>query len=442
MFKKLYPALLLTLFLLRGLAAMAQFAPDAQGFNRPVIPQGYYDKTDKMLKGMKHYLVTNYGAVGDGKTVNTKAIQKAIDECSVKGGGVVEVPEGIFVSGSIFFKQGVNMVIDAKGILKGSLNPDDYPQIQSSFEGIDRLWTAAFINAQKLKGTILTGEGTIDGSGEDYMAVYAAITARPKPGKPRLICFDQCENATISKLHLHNEAIWCLHIYKCKNAVASGLTITAEHNIPSSDGIDVDQSNGVLVQYCDIDVNDDCISIKAGKEANTVPNLVCENVTIKNTRFGYGHGGVAMGSETSGGIRNVLVQDCIAEAANWAPVRFKSQQSRGGVVEHIVFKDFQLKNVNKAFEINMNWTSAHGVLAPPSNPLPVMKDIELINVSGTAKSGGSFTGLNGSPINDLKFTNCNIEAQIGLRVTYITNADYSGLNLKVQEGEKVIEKAP
>jgi exo-poly-alpha-galacturonosidase len=420
---------------------MAQFAPDAQGYNRPVIPQGTYTATDKKLKEMQHYLITSYGAAGDGKTLNTIAIQKAIDDCSANGGGVVEVPQGVFVSGSIFFKKGVNMYIDANGVLKGSLNPDDYPQIQSSFEGMDRPWTAAFINIQKLKGTVITGEGTIDGSGEDYIAVYAALTARPKPGKPRMICFDQCENTTISKLHLHNEMVWCLHIYKCKNALASGLTITAEHNIPSSDGIDVDQSDGVLVQYCDIDVNDDCISIKAGKETNTAPNLVCKNVTIKNTRFGYGHGGVAMGSETSGGIRNVLVEDCLAEAGNWAPVRFKSQQSRGGVVAHIVFKNFQLRDVNKAFEINMNWTSSHGVLAPPSNPLPVMKDIELINVSGTAKSGGSFMGLNGSPINNLKFTNCNIEAQTGLRVTYITNADYSGLNLKVKEGEKVIENA-
>jgi len=332
------------------------------------------------------------------------------------------------------------MVIDAKSTLKGSLNPDDYPQIQSSFEGVDRTYTAAFINAQNLSNFTLTGEGTIDGSGEDYIAVYRNITAKPKPGKPRLICFDHCKNFTISGLQLHNQAVWCLHLFKCTDAVADGLTITAEHNIPSSDGIDIDQCTRVLVNHCDIDVNDDCISIKAGRETNTVPNLLCQDITIKNTRFGYGHGGVAMGSETSGGIKNVLVSNCIAEAGNWAPVRFKSQQSRGGVVEHIVFRNFELKGVGKAFEMNMNWTSSHGVLSPPSNPLPVVKDVELINVHGTAKSGGSLQGLKGSPITNVKFTNCKIEAQTGLRMTNVKEVDYSGLNLKVGEGEKIINE--
>jgi exo-poly-alpha-galacturonosidase len=429
---KLYKYIFLTLLLLRGIGAMAQFRLDSQGYSRPVITQGYHRSG---VKEKKHYLITTNGAVGDGKTVNTIAIQKTIDECSVKGGGVVEVPAGVFVSGSIFFKKDVDIVIDAKGVLKGSLNPDDYPQIQSSFEGVDRIYTAAFINAQNLTGITLGGNGTIDGSGEDYIAVYRAITTKPKPGKPRLICFDRCKNISVLGLQLHNQAVWCLHLFKCTGVVVSSLTITAEHNIPSSDGIDIDQCNNVMVNHCDIDVNDDCISIKAGRETNTVPNLLCQNITIENTRFGYGHGGVAMGSETSGGIRNVEVRDCIAEAGNWAPVRFKSQQSRGGVVEHIVFRNFLLKDVNRAFEMNMNWTSSHGVLSPPSNPLPVLKDIELINVSGTAKSGGSLIGLKDSPINHVKFSHCHIEAQTGLKVTDVADMDYSGLNLKIIANE-------
>jgi exo-poly-alpha-galacturonosidase len=430
---------LLTLFLLQGISAMAQFKVDSQGYSRPVVEADHFGYQDASLRLMKHYHITAYGAVGDGKTINTIAIQKTIDDCSAKGGGVVEVPKGIFISGSIFFKKGVNMVIDAEGVLKGSLNPDDYPQIQSSFEGVDRMYTAAFINAQNLSDFTLTGEGTIDGSGEDYIAAYRAITAKPKPGKPRLICFDNCKQASISKLHLHNQAVWCLHLFKCTVIIVDWLTITAEHNIPSSDGIDIDQCSKILVNYCDIDVNDDCISIKAGRETNTVPNLLCQDIIIENTRFGYGHGGVAMGSETSGGIKNVLVANCIAEAGNWAPVRFKSQQSRGGVVEHIVFRNFELKNVNRAFEMNMNWTSSHGVLAPPSNPLPVVKDVELINVHGTAKSGGSLQGLKDSPITNVKFTNCTITAQTGLRMTDVKDVDYSGLDLKVSEGEKIIK---
>jgi exo-poly-alpha-galacturonosidase len=389
----------------------------------------------------RHYLITDNGAIGDGKTLNTIAIQKTIDQAAAaEGGGIVEVPEGTFISGSIFLKQGVNLLVDAKGVLKGSLNPADYPQIKTSFEGVAHLYTAAFINAQYLTDFDVTGEGTIDGSGEDYIAVYKGITTTPKPGKPRLICFEGCHGVTISKLKLHNQAVWCLHLLYCKGVKVDGLTITAEHNIPSSDGIDIDQCDGVTVSHCDIDVNDDCISIKAGRETNTVPNRICQNIIIQNTRFGYGHGGVAMGSETSGGIRNVEVRDCVAEG-NWAPVRFKSQQSRGGTVQHIVFRNFKLKDVTRAFEFNMNWTSSHGTLSAPSNPLPIVRDVQLINVTGTAKSAGSLAGLNGSPISNVKFVDCNIEAQTGLRVSNVTNIDYSGLTLKVKQGEKIIEQA-
>jgi exo-poly-alpha-galacturonosidase len=392
------------------------------------------------LTAKRHYLITDNGAIGDGKTLNTTAIQKTIDQAAAaEGGGIVEVPEGTFITGSIFLKQGVNLLIDAKGVLKGSLNPADYPQIKTSFEGVARLYTAALINAQYLADFDITGEGTIDGSGEDYIAVYRAITTIPKPGKPRLICLEGCHGVTISKLKLHNQAVWCLHLLYCKGVKVDGLTITAEHNIPSSDGIDIDQCDGVTVSHCDIDVNDDCISIKAGRETNTVPNRICQNIIIQNTRFGYGHGGVAMGSETSGGIKNVEVRDCVAEG-NWAPVRFKSQQSRGGTVQHIVFRNFKLVNTTRAFEFNMNWTSSHGTLSAPSNPLPIIRDVQLINVSGTAKSAGSMAGLNGSPISNVKFVDCNIEAQTGLRVTNVTNIDYSGLTLNVKQGEKIIEQ--
>jgi exo-poly-alpha-galacturonosidase len=390
------------------------------------------------LTAKRHYLITDNGAIGDGKTLNTIAIQKTVDMASAaEGGGIVEIPEGTFISGSIFLKKGVNLLIDAKGVLKGSLNPDDYPQIHTSFEGAEKLFTAAFINAQYLADFDVTGEGTIDGSGEDYIAVYKGITTIPKPGKPRLICFEGCHNVTISKLKLHNQAVWCLHLLYCKGVKVDGLTITAEHNIPSSDGIDIDQCDGVTVSHCDIDVNDDCISIKAGRETNPVPNRICQNIVIQNTRFGYGHGGVAMGSETSGGIRNVEVRDCVAEG-NWAPVRFKSQQSRGGTVQHIVFRNFKIVNATRAFEFLMNWTSSHGTLSPPSNPLPIVRDVQLINVTGTAKSAGTLSGLAGSPITNVKFTDCSITAQTGLKVTNVKDIDYAGLTLNVQEGERII----
>ena len=169
-----------------------------------------------------------------------------------------------------------------------------------------------------------------------------------------MICFDKCKNVKISGLKLHNQAVWCVHILYCKKVLIENLNITADHNIPSSDGIDIDSSDGVTVTGTFIDVNDDCISIKSGKDEDGLRvNRPSENILIEKCHFAYGHGGVAMGSETSGGIRKVEVRNCIVDAGNWAPIRFKSQPSRGGVVEDITYRNIMLKDTRKAVEFNI-----------------------------------------------------------------------------------------
>ena len=170
------------------------------------------------------------------------------------------------------------------------------------------------------------------------------------------------------------------------------INIRAEHNIPSSDGIDVDSSRHVLITKCDIDVNDDCISIKAGKDADGARvNRPCEDIIIEKMRFGYGHGAVAMGSEVTGGIRNVEVRDCVVEDDHWEPIRFKSQPSRGGVVENITYRNIQLKNTRQAFNFNMEWRMVPPI-APPAKVLTVVRNVKLINITGTVKAGGVIHG--------------------------------------------------
>jgi polygalacturonase len=265
-------------------------------------------------------------------------------------------------------------------------------------------------------------------------------TNAPRLGRPRLICFDNCKNVKISGLKLHNQAVWCVHILYSKNVLIENLNITADHNIPSSDGIDIDSSDSVTVSGCYIDVNDDCISIKSGKDEDGLRvNRPSENILIEKCHFEYGHGGVAMGSETSGGIRNVEVRNCVVEAGNWAPIRFKSQPSRGGVVENITYRDIILKNTRKAFEFNMAWRMVAPV-KPPANILPIVRNIKLINISGNVNTAGDITGLEGSPIQDVVFENCNIIADKGLVIKYATGVDLSGLKLTVKNGEPVIYK--
>lgn len=397
-----------------------------------------------IVKVKKQFPINDFGSIGDGKRLNTRDIQAVIDRCSAEGGGIIVVPKGIFLTSSIFLKQGCDLEIERDGVLKGSTDQADYPQIKTRWEGVERMWTAALVNAQGMTGFVISGAGTIDGSGEEWTAMGRSQPRDPnvpRLGRPRLIAVENSRHVRIADLHLRNQAVWCLHILYSEDVIVEGLNIRAAHDIPSSDGIDVDSSRHVRIRHCDIDVNDDCISIKSGKDEDGLRvNRPSEDIVIEHCRFGYGHGGVAMGSETSGGIRNVLINDNVAEDDNWAPIRFKTQPSRGGVVENIVYRNFQLRGVRRAFEVNMEWTSARGTLVPAAKILPLLRNIRLINVSGTAKSGGMIRGLAGSPVAAIKFKNCKISAGEGLTVEHARNVDFSGLNLTVQTGEKIVKK--
>lgn len=392
-----------------------------------------------VVKESKVYSITDYGAVGDNSTVNTKAIRTAIDDCSAKGGGTVVVLAGTFRTGSIFVKDRVNLQVDEGAVLKGTTNIDDYPQIPTRFEGIERNWTAALINVMNTTNTTLTGKGTIDGSGTEWPYLRPQTHLQNWIGRPRLICFQNCTNAEISDLHLLNHASWCLHVLYSKDIVVRNLNIRAAYNIPSSDGIDLDSSSEIYVSNCDIDVNDDCISIKAGKDSSGLAvNRPCENIIIENCRFGYGHGGVACGSETSGGIRHVLIKNCIADSGNWAPIRFKTQPSRGGFVEDVTFENITIVDARQAFELQMEWRMVPPVL-PPAKVLPVFRNITLKNIIGKVERLGIIHGLKDSPVSGVKFINCRVTAQTGLRVENAFDNDYSGLHATVAEGGKIIE---
>ncbi len=416
-------------------------------------------------KTPQRFVISDFGAVADGKTVNTKAIQSAIDKCAAAGGGVVVVPKGTFLSGAIFLKQGANLCVEQDGVLKGTTNIDDYPQIQTRWEGVEEQWTSAFVNAEGLSNLELSGKGTIDGSGEEWLqgnsrgkgkaapkaapaatptaapAAPAAAPAAPRPaprrGRPRLIGIQNCKHVHVEGLNFHNQAVWCLFVLYSEDVVAENLRITAEHNIPSSDGIDIDSCKNVRINNVYIDVNDDCISIKSGKDADGLRvNRPAEDIIVENSHFAFGHGGVAMGSETSGGIRNVEVRNCVCDSGNLAPIRFKSQPSRGGVVENITYRDIKLHETRQAFEFNLEWRMVQPI-APPAKVLPVVRNVQIINVSGDVNTVGVIHGLAGSPIQDIRFENCKITAQRGFRLEHARNVDLAGLVLTVSGGQAI-----
>ena len=478
----LAPALLLLTIPLAAQTPTATAPPSATPANRPtplmapmttavaeaeVVPQmavkGSPTYAPNLPKRTRRCLITESGAVGDGKTVNTKSIQSTIDKCAeIKNGGTVVVPKGIFLSGSIFLKQGVNLLVEKDGVLKGTTNIDDYPELPELPGGLRGGGTAALVNADGVTGLTISGEGTIDGSGEDWVlqsrrppasaagggsasaltqAVAAptatATASRQERGRPRLMAIKNVKDVQISRLNLHNQATWCLWVLYSQNVEIDGIKITAEHNIPTSDGMDIESSKHVHVNHSYLEDDDDCISIKSGKDADGLRvNRPAEDILIENSHFAYGQGGVAMGSEVSGSIRNVTTLNCLFDDGNWAPIRFKSQPSRGGVVENITYKDIVVHATRQAFEMNMEWRMV-GPRLPDSNPLPVMRNIKIINVTGDVQSVGNIHGLAGSPIQGVTFEKCNITAERGFRLDHARSVDLKGLTITVKQGDPV-----
>jgi len=410
------------------------------------------------------YVITDFGAVGDGKTLNTKAIQAAIDKCaSTKDGGVLVVPKGTFVSGAIFLKQGVNLLLEKDGVLKGSRNPDDYPQVQTRWEGTEEMWTSAFVNAFDVTGLIISGDGAIDGSGENWgnrppepaaastdaaAAVLAPVAPPPPPasprqyrGRPRLVAIQNAKDVLVTGVTLEHQAVWCLFILYSQNVEVEGVTIRGDHSTPSADGMDIDSSKHVHVNRVDIDTNDDCLSIKSGKDADGLRvNRPAEDILIENSHFGAGGSGVDMGSETSGGIRNVVIQNCVMDSNNAAPIRFKSAPSRGGLVENITYRNLVLHQTRQFIEMNLNWSNramARQAPPPPANPLPSFRNVKIINVSGDAQVAGTINGLPDSLIQGVTFQNCHITANTGLKITHARDIDLSGLTLDVKDGPPI-----
>jgi polygalacturonase len=355
------------------------------------------------------------------------------------------------------------------------------------------MYTASFVNAEGVTGLTISGEGTIDGSGDEWLknnpfrrpagprptgapsanpgagpaapgvspgagappapidtaaAASAPMAAQPRPaagpgngpprrGRPRLIGIQNSKDVTITGVYLHNQAIWCLFVLYSQNVEINNVRIVADHNIPSSDGIDIDSSKHVHIDKVYIEDGDDCISIKSGKDADGLRvNRPAEDILIENSHFAYGEGGVAMGSETSGGIRNVTTLNCVFDSDNWAPIRFKTQPSRGGVVENITYKNITLHQTRQAFEMNMEWRMV-GPRQPDSNPLPVVRNVKIINVKGDVKSVGAIHGLPGSPIQGITFEDCNVTADRGFRLDNARDVDLKGLTIAVKQGDPV-----
>lgn len=374
-------------------------------------------------RGKKTYPTNHFSNIHtDGKTVTTQALQTAIDSIQAMGGGTLQLTAGNYLTGALFFPKGVNLHLDKEATIVSTDNENDFPVTPTRFEGIERPWRCALLNFTDCPNVLISGNGTIEGKGVEWK------THKFFPyGRPRMICLTRCDNGRITGINMRNQASWGLHILYTDGFEADHLNIQAEHTIPSSDGIDVDSSTRTHIHDCYIEDNDDCISLKAGKDDDgRRVNKPTTDVLVENCQFGYGHSGVDIGSEVTGGISRVTVKDCVMGPGNSGVVRIKSQPSRGGYVRDVHFKNITIKDVNTVLDINMAWRMVPP-LAPPASEPTYLSNVTLENIHGTCKKAGRIKGTKKNPVTGLKFINCEIKAGETLITEDTQDCDFSGL---------------
>jgi exo-poly-alpha-galacturonosidase len=399
-------------------------------------------------------LILLIAAMTHGAATETGPIQSQIDDCASKGGGTVSIHEGTHVTGSLFLKSHVTLNLEKGAIIKGSEDEEDYPTIDTRVAGIEMKHPAALVNAIDCTDVAIIGPGTIDGSGKHWWDIFWKTREERGRGvdfqvpRPRLICFTRCENVRVSDVHLENPAFWTLHILYSKNVEITGVTQRAPKKAASSDGIDIDSSSDVRITKCDISCDDDDIVVKSGRDADGLRvNKPSENITISDCTIGAG-GGIAIGSETAGGIRHVLVKNCTFNGTG-AAARVKSMPGRGGVVEDITFDGLTATDVKSVIDINMAWGGSDWkkfvdpkfIADMGARGTPVFRDIHLKNITAmNALSAGTLHGLPDSPLEGITFDNVKISAQRGMTVSNAPSLDFAGLKIDAREGLAIVER--
>ena len=315
--------------------------------------------------------VNAFGALGDGTTPDTSAIQRAIDACASAGGGTVAFPPGTYLSGALFVKSHVHLRIDEGVTLLAIRDTSAYPVLPTRIAGIEMPWPAALINVSGQEDVEISGKGTVDGQGDFWWRQYWALRKSYEPRgirwaadydcqRVRLIVAFDSKDVTVAGLHLRRSGFWTVQLTYCDRVTVDGIRITDNDAVggvrgPSTDGVDVDSSRRVLIQRCDIDNNDDDICLKAGRDYDGLRvNRPTEYVVIRDNICRHGGGIVSFGSETSGGIRHVVAYRDSGIGTSEG-LRFKSARTRGGTIEDILIRDITLTNVPLPFTFNLDW---------------------------------------------------------------------------------------
>lgn len=354
-----------------------------------IVDNWFYDTAVPSLDELgKQYILTQHGITDDGQ-VYTAEIQALIDTAAENGGGVIVVPPGTFMTGALFFKQGVHLYVAEGGTLKGSDDIADYPVCTTRIEGETCRYYSALINADGINGFVMCGNGTIDGNGtRSWKAFWARRSWNPRctnkdEQRARLVYISHCENVIVADLCLQNAQYWTNHIYRSHHVKFIGCRILSPNapvKAPSTDAIDIDACTDVLIKRCYMAVNDDAVAFKGGKGpwADTLPeNGSNDRVIIEDCEYGFCHGALTCGSEAIH-CRNVIMRRIkVGRVLNliWMKMRPDTPQR----YEYITFEDIEGNAVN--FITIVPWTQFYDLKDRTDIPLSYADRITVRNCS-------------------------------------------------------------
>ncbi|TWT90859.1 Exo-poly-alpha-D-galacturonosidase precursor [Pseudobythopirellula maris] len=406
-------------------------------------------------------VITDFGVqAGESDRVQTVALQRAIDETSAGGGGRLTVPEGEFRTGALDLKAGVELHLAEGAVLLGSDDIADFPIRQTRIEGKVQPWVPAVLNAKGLSGVRVTGPGTLDGDGKPYWTAFWKRRAENRKctnlevHRPRLMYFESCDDVEVIDLNLRNSGFWNLHVYKCAGVRIEGVSIRAPHGdppritgddqpwdevsidrAPSSDGIDVDSCQSVVIRDCVISVGDDCIALKGTKGPRAMEDEASppvENILIEGCDFQSGHGVMTCGSEATI-VRNVVVRDC--KVGPGVPVcRLKLRPDTPQRYENLLFDGLTLDGAQSLFDVKP-WRQFYDPqgMAPPKSEV---RNVVLRNITGSLRSLGDLRGNRGDSIENVTLSNIELITDRGdLRVGEVVGLRYVGVVINGDEIE-------
>jgi polygalacturonase len=423
---------------------------------KTIVPPSFPDTT---------FSVSAYGAVGDSATDCTAAIAQAIAACHAAGGGRVEVPEGVFLTGAIHLKSNVNLHLREGAVLRFSTDPRKYlPVVYTRWEGVECMNYSALIYAFGQTNIAVTGNGVLEGQGSEdhWWGWKGSIGAGTKIGgenqkaardrlfdmaernvpvsdrlmgegsylRPNFFQAYRCRNVLVQGVTFRDSPMWFLHPVLCTNVTFTGVTVVGSG--PNNDGCDPESCTDVLIEQCLFNTGDDCIAIKSGRNADgrrlDVPS---ENVLIRDCNMIDGHGGVVIGSEISGGVRNVFAERCTMNSPRLdRALRIKTNSVRGGVVENIFLRNIEVGQVAEAvikvdFYYEEGDTGAH---------TPVVRNIAVSDLTcKRSKFGIWIRAYDRSPVAHITISHCSFEnvsdpdvlenvedlSMLGVKQTYI-----------------------